>query len=100
MNKFFWLSIPVIVSGILSLGSFHFNWIFSITGDNSYVRGPLFFVSPMTIYFYYTVNLLFLYESRNKFNKEELFILSLLSVITMVMSVFQLYYFIYLDHLE
>jgi diguanylate cyclase (GGDEF)-like protein len=61
-----------------------------------YVRGPLFFVSPMTSYVYYIINLLFLYDSRKKLNKEELFILSLLTIIPTVMSIFQLYYFIYL----
>ena len=96
LNKFFWLSIPVVVSGILSLGSYHYNWIFSITAENVYTRGPLFFISPLTVFFYYLVNLVFLYESRKKLNNEELFILSLLSVITVVMSVFQLQYFVYL----
>ena len=95
-SKFFWLSIPVVLCGIMSLGSFHFNWIFHITSENVYERGPLFFVSPLTIFFYYFLNLLFLYESRQKLNKEELLILSLLSLITVVMAVFQLKYFVYL----
>jgi len=95
-NKFFWLSIPLAVSGILSLGSYHFNWIFQITSENVYQRGPLFFVSPLTLFFYYLVNLLFLYEKRKQLNKEELFILGLLSLITVVMSIFQLRYFVYL----
>jgi diguanylate cyclase (GGDEF)-like protein len=95
-NKFFWLSIPVVLSGILSLGSLHFNWIFHITSENVYERGPLFFISPLTIFFYYLLNLLFLYENRKKLNKEELCILSLLSLITVVMSIFQLKYFVYL----
>jgi len=96
VNKFFWLCVPVVISGILSLGSYHYNWIFSISNENVYMRGPLFFVSPLTIFFYYAVNLLFLYENRHKLNKEELFILCLLSLITVVMSVFQLHYFVYL----
>jgi diguanylate cyclase (GGDEF)-like protein len=95
-NKIFYLSIPFVVNSILSLGSYKLNWIFGITFENVYVRGPLFFVSPITSYFYYIINLLFLYDSRKKLNKEELFILSLLTTIPAVMSIFQLYYFIYL----
>jgi diguanylate cyclase (GGDEF)-like protein len=95
-NKYFWLSIPLVISGLLSLGSYHYNWIFHITSENIYERGPLFFVSPMTLFFYYLLNLLFIYENRRKLNKEEIFILSLLSLITVAMSVFQLHYFVYL----
>ena len=96
INKFFWLSVPFVVNSIISLGSYNFNWIFGITNENMYVRGPLFLVSPMTTFFYYLINLLFLYDSRKKLNKEELLILSLLTIIPAVLSIFQLYYFIYL----
>lgn len=95
-NKLFWLSVPLIVNTVISLGSYNFNWIFSISAENMYIRGPLFFVSPMTIYFYYIINLLVVYDGRKKLNKEELLIFSLLTTIPAVMSVFQLYYFIYL----
>lgn len=96
VNKIVWLSVPFIINSILSLGSYHFNWIFAITDENMYVRGPLFFVSPMTSYFYYMLNLLVLYGNRQRLNKEELLIYSLLTIIPAVMSNFQLYYFIYL----
>ena len=96
INKFLWLSVPFIVNSIISLGSYSFNWVFGITSENIYVRGPLFFVSPMTSYFYYIINLLLLYDSRKKLNREELFMLSLPTSIPAVLSIFQLYYFIYL----
>lgn len=96
INKFFWLSVPLVVNSIISLGSYNFNWIFAITNENIYVRGPLFFVSPMTSYFYYIINLLLLYDSREKLNREELLILSLPTSIPAMLSIFQLYYFIYL----
>jgi len=96
INKFFLLSVPFMINGIFSLGSFNFNWIFSISATNMYLRGPLFLVSPLTCYFYYLMNLLFLYDSRKKFFKEELLILGTLSIIPAVLSVFQLHYFIYL----
>jgi len=95
-NVLFWCSVPFVINCIISLGSIYFNWMFCITNENIYVRGPLFFVSPMTSYFYYITNLLLLYDSRKKLNKEELLILSLLTSIPAVMSVFQLYYCIYL----
>ncbi|MCE5286335.1 MAG: GGDEF domain-containing protein [Pelosinus sp.] len=95
-SKFFYLSMPFIVNGLISLGSYKFNWIFGITVENMYVRGALFFVSPLTLYFYYIINLFFLYDSRKKVNKEELIILSLLTIMPAVLSVIQGYYFIYL----
>ena len=95
-NQLLWLSIPFLVNSILSLGSFKFNWIFSITNENIYMRGPLFLISPMASYFYYIINLLILYNGRKKLSREELFILSLFTIIPSLLSSFQLYYFIYL----
>jgi len=95
-NKLLGLSIPWIANGILSLGSYHYHWLFHINSANLYERGPLFVVSPLTSFFYYLVTLLLLYENRKKLNKEELIVLSLLSVIPVMLSVFQLHYFIYL----
>lgn len=91
-----WLSVPFVINSILSLGSFNFNWIFAITNENIYMRGPLWLVSPMTSYFYYVINLLFLYKIREKLNREELLIFSLLTLIPCLLSIFQLYYFVYL----
>ncbi len=95
-NKIFWLSAPLVVNSITSIGSYSFNWLFSITSENMYVRGPLWVISPMTCYFYYIVNFAVLYNSRKKLIKEELLVLSMLTLIPAVMSVFQLYYFVYL----
>ncbi len=95
-NKLRWLSIPFLVNSILSLGSLHFNWIFSITTENSYTRGPLFLISPMVSFFYYIINLLILYNARKKLSREELLILSLFTMFPSFLSIFQLYYSIYL----
>lgn len=95
-KKLFWLSAPLVANSILSLGSYHFNWIFRITDQNVYLRGPLWFISPISSYFYYILNLLILFTSRKKFNNEELFTLSMLSVIPGLLSIFQLFYFVYL----
>lgn len=96
MSKILWLSLPLAINSIMSLGSFTFNWIFAISDENMYVRGPLFFISPMTSYFYYFINLVVLYRVRGKMSREELTILSLFAVIPSVLSIVQLYYFIYL----
>ena len=92
----FWSGIPLILNSIFAIGSYNFHWIFSITNENMYARGPLFFVSPLTSYFYYVINMLLLYTNRRKLPKEELLILSLLTIIPALLSGFQLYYFIYL----
>ncbi|SMC48731.1 GGDEF domain-containing protein [Sporomusa malonica] len=96
INQVLWLSVPLTLNSIISLGSYNFNWIFGITNENIYIRGPLFFVSPMTSYIYYMINLLFLYKAREKLNREELLILSLLTMLPSLLSIFQLYYFVYL----
>lgn len=96
ISKLGCLAIPLIINGILSLGSYHFNWIFSITDENLYVRGPLFFVSPMTSFFYYIIHLLFLYNRHKEVSKEKLIILGSLTLFPAMLSIFQLYYFVYL----
>lgn len=95
-KNFYWLAVPSIINGILSLGSYSFNWVFSITNENLYIRGPLWLVSPIISYFYYLIHLLFLYTNRNKISKEELIVISSLTLIPAALSIFQLYYFIYL----
>lgn len=95
-NKLLWLSVPLVINSIISLGSWSFFWIFGITNENSYVRGPLFLVSPLTSYFYYIVCLLVVYDNRKKLSKEEVFILSLPVGVPAVLSFFQLYFFVFL----
>lgn len=90
------LCVPFVVNGLVSLGSYHFNWIFSITPENIYVRGPLFLISPLTCYFYYMLNWLFLYVKRSQVSRYELIVLSLLTILPTIFSGFQLYYFIFL----
>jgi len=96
INSVPWLMVPFIVNGFLSLGSYHFHWIFSITEDNLYVRGPLFLVSPLTSYFYYIVHLLVVYANRKKIGKNEMIVLGCLTFLPAILSIFQLYYFVYL----
>ncbi|MHC1760183.1 MAG: GGDEF domain-containing protein [Negativicutes bacterium] len=96
-KKILWgLAAPLVANSLLSLGSYHYHWLFSITAENTYVRGPLFIISPLTSYFYYFLYLWVLYTNRAKFQREEFHIFGLLTLIPAVMSVFQLYFFIYL----
>ncbi|MDD4599510.1 hypothetical protein SDC9_03950 [bioreactor metagenome] len=95
-NTLIWLSVPFVVNSVISLGSYNFNWIFAVTNENSYMRGPLWLVSPLTSYFYYFINLWLLYNVRKEHNREELLTLSLLTVIPFLLSIIQLYYFVYL----
>lgn len=96
-DAFTWLlCLPFIVNGLVSLGSYHFNWIFSITPENIYVRGPLFLISQLICYFYYMLNWLLLYAKSSQISRYELIVLSLLTVLPAIFSGFQLYYFIFL----
>ena len=96
IGKIIWLGAPAFGNAIVSLGSYQYNWIFSITNENLYLRGPLFFISPVSISFYYCIILWVLYDNRKKINHEERVMLSLLPIIPFLLSVFQLYYFVYL----
>jgi len=96
IGKIIWLGAPALGNAIVSLASYQYNWIFSITSENLYLRGPLFFISPVSISFYYCLILWLLYDSRMKINDEERVMLSLLPIIPFLLSVFQLYFFVYL----
>jgi diguanylate cyclase (GGDEF)-like protein len=96
VKRFKWVMVPFLLNAILAIGSCQFGWIFSVTYENLYTRGPFFFISPLTSYFYYMIHFLVLYNNRNKINHEEMTALSLFSFIPAVLSVFQLYYVIYL----
>lgn len=96
INNFLWLSLPFVINSIIALGSYNFDWIFSITNENLYRRGPLFFISPLTSYFYYSLHIVFLYRNRERLNREDLLILSSLTAFPALLSIFQLYYFVYL----
>jgi diguanylate cyclase (GGDEF)-like protein len=95
-GKNYWLLAPLLVNAVFSLGSYHYNWIFQITSENLYIRGPLFFVSPLSVFFYYGLALWILHSNRCKIVTAELFSLTLLAVMPLLLSVFQLYYFVYL----
>lgn len=95
-RKFLVLMVPFIVNGLLAVGSYYFNWIFHVTDENLYVRGPLFIVSPLTSYFYYAVHILFLFAMRRKISKEAFVIYGALVLFPAVLSGIQLYYFVYL----
>lgn len=89
-------SIPLLLNTIMAIGSYKFGWIFNITPENIYMRGKLFFISPTTMYFYYFMNVYFLFRARKKISSEALSILSLLTIIPAILSIFQLKYFVYL----
>lgn len=92
----FWLSLPLFINMVVALGSYHYNWIFGITSEHMYARGPLFFISPVSVFFYYSLILWLLYVNRRKILTGELPALALIAVFPLVLSVFQLYYFVYL----
>jgi len=50
ISKILWLGAPAVGNAIVSIGSYQYNWIFRITSENLYLRGPLFFVSPVSIF--------------------------------------------------
>lgn len=91
-----WLSVPCALNAVLTLASCYWPVIFYIADDNMYMRGPLFFLSPLTSYFYYFFHLVLLYQNRKRLSKEEGLILGSLSIFPSLLSFLQLYYFVYL----
>ena len=88
--------IPAYINDIVAIGSYYGNWIFAITPENVYVRGPLFYISPGTSMFYYLVILWIVYSNRKKISAEAGAFFCLFSMIPAVLSFFQLYYFVFL----
>lgn len=94
--KFFWIGIPLAFNAIIAWGSYKFNWIFHITAQNVYVRGPLFFVAPLICYLYGVIYVLVIFQNRKKLLKEERLIFGSIAIIPAFLAIFQLYYPIFL----
>lgn len=90
------LSIPLLINLMFSLLSYRFNYIFKITIENTYLRGPMFLISPLVNCFYFLLTLIFLWVNRRKINKEELTIFKLVVLIPFILGAIQLKYDIYL----
>jgi len=92
INKINALTVPVVINGIISVANYHFSLIFSINSNNVYVQGPLFWLVPMVIAFYYSLNLMVLYNGRKKLRKDEFWVMGSLTFIPILVSGFQIYY--------
>jgi diguanylate cyclase (GGDEF)-like protein len=63
--------IPLLINVILSLLSPWFGFFYSITADNIYVRGNLFYIAAIVTYFYAVLTALVIHFNRNKIRKSD-----------------------------
>jgi len=89
--------IPLIINGIITAISYNGGWVFRITGENIYERGPLFFIFPCICFMYVGFYLYFIYKHRSKFNYAEVIIFSSFFIVPTLATIFQLIYPVYLS---
>lgn len=90
------LLLPLIINTILTLMSLNGSGFFYITIQNTYVRGPLFFVFPCISYFYFGYNLYLIYKIRKRLAQSERVLFILFYIVPAVFTVIQLEYSNYL----
>lgn len=76
--------VPVILNSIITLLSPFFDWVFYVTNENVYGRGPLFVVSMGITYLYLLCSIVLIVIQREKIIKHEflpLFVVGILPVI-------------------
>lgn len=81
--------IPLIINTLTVLPSPFLKIVFSISENNVYQRGPLFFISVATAYFYLIYSFLFVYINKDKINKTEYFPLLLFGVFPAICGLIQ-----------
>ncbi|MEG0370759.1 MAG: GGDEF domain-containing protein [Clostridium sp.] len=82
--------IPVIISGILSVLSCKYNLIFTVTQENVYFRGPLFFIIPLVGYIPALGCIVLMFKNYKKLSTEELWIFPVYLIIPMILSIIQI----------
>lgn len=94
LNKI--LLLPLLINGIMAFISYSVNLLFYVTSENTYERGPLFFILPCVSYFYFGYNLYFIYKQRKRFSWWELRIFNLFYIAAGVFTGIQIVYSSYL----
>ncbi|MBE6090550.1 MAG: GGDEF domain-containing protein [Clostridium beijerinckii] len=94
LNKI--LLLPLLINGIMAFVSYSVNLLFYVTSENTYERGPLFFILPCVSYFYFGYNLYFIYKQRKRFSWWELRIFNLFYIAAGVFTGIQIVYSSYL----
>ncbi|WP_238860206.1 GGDEF domain-containing protein [Clostridium sp. YIM B02569] len=94
LNKI--LLLPLLINGIMAFISYSVNVLFYVTSENTYERGPLFFILPCVSYFYFGYNLYFIYKQRKRFSWWELRIFNLFYIAAGVFTGIQVVYSSYL----
>ena len=98
-NKQRLLMIPMGVNMLLVLISDLTGWIFTIDADNQYIRGPVFWITTVLAFFYYSYISLYLFRKNNRYShmgKSILILVYILPIIaTLLQLVFPAYMFIW-----
>ncbi|MFA9378463.1 MAG: GGDEF domain-containing protein [Lachnotalea sp.] len=85
-----YLYIPFFIVGILSLSSWKTGWIFSLSNTNVYSRGPLFWIFPSCMLFYFIILIYSDFYNSKKYEKEENHFLYLVYAVVLIGTILQL----------
>lgn len=89
-------AIPLFINVISVIINLFNNWIFSVSADNLYVRGPLIYLHIICTYFYLLVSFVITLKKARKIpndNRNEFYYLAGFSAITVAASVVQMFFY-------
>lgn len=87
--KVYPLLIPLVVNALLAITSPYTGWIFRISVEGVYQRGPLFLLFAAFTYFYMFMGMLMVVKFRNHIIKTDFITLALISLVPVVGGAFQ-----------
>jgi len=90
------LILPLFINSIAAIISYNGSGIFSITSENIYERGHLFFILPCVSYIYFGYILYFIYKQHKKFTYSELGMFCFFYIVPAVFTSIQLKHSSYL----
>jgi len=86
------LLIPIVVNGVLALLNYKGAFLFYITENNIYERGPYFFVLPTVCYMLFAYNLYIIFKHRKGLTFSECVVLSLFYIGPSISALIQIKY--------
>lgn len=83
--------LPIAINVVFSVVSYNGGQLYSITDNNEYIRGPLFFVLPGICFIYFIVSLYFIFGHRRKYTLSERILFSMIFITPAFLTIVQLW---------
>lgn len=91
-QKILIILLPIILNFIVSVFSWNYSLIFDISSTNTYLRGPLFIITPLTSGFYSLLSLNFLWKHIKTIKPEEFIAFNIIIILPLLFGFIQLQY--------